>query len=69
MKLLLILLIIPLLIIPAFAQTNSQTLATEKGTLDVKLSYDDITPGQETKLDIEFINPHTKKFKNILIIS
>ena len=63
MKFLLILLIIPLLIIPAFAQTNSQTLATEKGTLDVKLSYDDITPGQETKLNIDFINPHTKKIQ------
>jgi len=63
MKFLLILLLIPLLIIPAFAQTNSQTLSTEKGTLDVKLSYDEIIPEQETKLDIEFINPHTKKIQ------
>ena len=41
--------------------TNSQTLPTEKGTLDVKLSYDEIIPGQQTKLNIDFINPQTKK--------
>ena len=63
MKFLIILLLIPVLIIPVFAQTNSQTHATEKGTLDVKLSYDDIMPGQETKLDIDFINPQTKKIQ------
>lgn len=63
MKFLIILFLIPLLIIPAFAQTNSQTLSTEKGTLDVKLSYDDIMPGQETKLAIDFINPYTKKIQ------
>jgi hypothetical protein len=53
--------LIPLLISPAFAQTNSQILSTEKGTLDVKLSYDEIIPGQQTKLSIDFINPQTKK--------
>ncbi|MBI3254786.1 MAG: copper-binding protein, partial [Nitrosarchaeum sp.] len=46
MRFLIILLLIPLLISPAFAQTNSQTLPTEKGTLDVKLSYDKIILGQ-----------------------
>jgi hypothetical protein len=60
-RFLIALLLIPLLIIPAFAQTNSQTLPTEKGTLDVKLSYDEIVPGQQTKLNIDFINPQTKK--------
>jgi hypothetical protein len=60
-RFLIALLLIPLLIAPAFAQTNSQTLPTEKGTLDVKLSYDKIIPGQETKLGIDFINPQTKK--------
>jgi len=62
-RFLLVLLLIPLLIIPAFAQTNSQTLSTEKGTLDVKLSYDKIIPGQQTKLNIDFINPQTKKIQ------
>ncbi|MGI0057414.1 MAG: CFI-box-CTERM domain-containing protein [Nitrosarchaeum sp.] len=63
MRFLIALLLIPLLIIPAFAQTNSQTLSTEKGTLDVKLSYDKIIPGQQTKLNIDFINPQTKKIQ------
>ena len=63
MRFLIVLLLIPLLIAPAFAQTNSQTLPTEKGTLDVKLSYDKIIPGQQTKLNIDFINPQTKKIQ------
>jgi len=60
-RFLIALFLIPLLITPVFAQTNSQTLPTEKGTLDVKLSYDEIILGQQTKLNIEFINPQTKK--------
>lgn len=63
MKFLIAMFLIPLLIIPAFAQTNSQILPTEKGTLDVKLSYDEIIPGQQTKLNIDFINPQTKKIQ------
>jgi hypothetical protein len=62
-RFLIALLLIPLLITPVFAQTNSQTLPTEKGTLDVKLSYDKIVPGEQTKLLIEFINPQTKKIQ------
>ena len=63
MKVLFLLLLVPLLITPAFAQTNSQTLPTEKGTLEVKLSYDDIIPGQLTTLNTEFINPQSKKIQ------
>ncbi|MCV0412446.1 CFI-box-CTERM domain-containing protein [Nitrosarchaeum sp.] len=63
MKFVLVMLLIPLLIIPAFAQTNSQTLQTEKGTLDVKLAYDDIISGEQTNLHIDFINPQTKKIQ------
>ena len=59
MKFLLILLLIPFFTIPAFAE--SQTLATDQGTLDVKLSYENIKPGELTKLPIEFINPMTQK--------
>ena len=55
MKVLFALLLIPLLIIPAFAE--SQTLPTDKGTLDLKLSYDDVVPEELTRLVIEFINP------------
>ena len=48
---------------PAFGQTNSQTLPTEKGTLDVKLSYDEINPGQLTTLKTDFLNPQTQKIQ------
>ena len=59
MKFLLVLLLIPLFIIPAFAE--SQTLSTDKGTLDVKLSYEEIKTGELTRLPIEFINPMLQK--------
>jgi len=63
MKFLFALLLIPLLVTPAFAQTNSQTLPTEKGTLDVKISYNEIIPGQLTTLKTDFINPQTQKIQ------
>jgi len=63
MKVIFVLLIIPFLILPAFAQTNSQTLPTEKGTLDVKLTYDEIKPDIQTKIKIDFINPQTQKIQ------
>ena len=63
MKVLIALLLIPLLITPAFAQTNSQTLPTDKGTLDVKLSYDDPVPGELTTLRTDFINPQTQNIQ------
>jgi len=57
------LLFIPLLTSSAFAQTNSQTLVTDKGTLEVKISYDEIIPGQLTTLNTDFINPQTQKIQ------
>jgi len=63
MKIIFILLIIPFLILPAFAQTNSQTLPTEKDTLDVKLTYDKIEPNIQSKIKIDFINPQTQKIQ------
>lgn len=59
MKFLLMLLLIPLLVIPAFAE--SQTMSTEEGTLDVKLTHDTIQPNIQTKINIDFINPQTQK--------
>lgn len=59
MKFLFALLLIPLLVIPAYGE--SQVLSTEKGTLDVKLTYDVIEPNIQTKINIDFINPQTKK--------
>jgi len=61
MKLLFVLLLFPLLIIPAYAE--SQTLPTEKGTLDVKLTYDKIEQNIQTKMSIDFINPFTQKIQ------
>ncbi|MHA7648175.1 CFI-box-CTERM domain-containing protein [Nitrosopumilus sp. S4] len=59
MKVIFALLLIPLLLIPAFAE--SQTMSTDKGTLDVKLTYDPIEPNTQTKINIDFINPQTQK--------
>ncbi|WP_428325243.1 CFI-box-CTERM domain-containing protein [Nitrosopumilus sp.] len=59
MKFLFALLLVPLLMVPAFAET--QTLPTDKNTLDVKLTYDPIEPGVQTKINIDFINPQTQK--------
>jgi hypothetical protein len=64
MKLLFVLLLIPLLVIPAFAE--SQTLPTEKNTLDVKISHDTIESGELSKIKIDFINPFTEKYKFML---
>jgi hypothetical protein len=61
MKFLFALLLVPLLIIPAFAE--SQTLPTEKGTLDVKLTYEPIEPNIKNKISIDFINPFTQKIQ------
>lgn len=59
MKLLFALLLIPFLLIPAYAET--QTLPTDKGTLDVKLSHDPIEPNTQTRISIDFINSQTQK--------
>ena len=61
MKFLFALLLVPLLIIPAYAET--QTLPTEQGTLDVKLTHEPIQPGVLTKMNIDFINPFTQKIQ------
>lgn len=54
-----LMLMIPMLIVPAFAET--QTLPTEDGTLDVRLTYDAIEPGNQTRIGIDFINPQTQR--------
>ncbi len=61
MKFLLMLLLVPILFIPAFAE--SQTIQTDKGTLDVKLTYEPIEPNTQTKINIDFINPQTQKIQ------
>lgn len=59
MKLLFALLLVPFLLIPAYAET--QTLSTDKGTLDVKLTHEPIEPSMQTRINIDFINPQTQK--------
>jgi hypothetical protein len=61
MKTLLVLLFVPFMVIPAFAE--SQTLPTEQGTLDVKLTYDTINQDILNKIGIGFINPQTQKIQ------
>ena len=56
-----LLLMIPVLVVPAFAET--QTLPTEDGTLDIKLTYDAIESGDQTRIGIDFINPTTQKIQ------
>lgn len=63
MRYFILLLLIPCLFVPVFAQTNTQTLPTEKGTLDVKISYDKIIPGELTTINTDFINPQTKNIQ------
>ena len=50
--------LIPLLIIPAYGET--QTLPTDKGTLDIKLTYDDIVVGELNSIRVDFLNGKTK---------
>ena len=63
MKILFGLLLIPLLFTTAFAQSNEHVMSTDKGTLDVKLSYGEITTGELTTLRTDFINPQTQKIQ------
>ncbi|RNJ79869.1 MAG: copper-binding protein, partial [Nitrosopumilus sp. B06] len=58
MRAVLVLLIIPLLIVPAYAE--SQTSPTSKGVLDVKLTYDPIELDKEAAIRVDFINPVTQ---------
>lgn len=63
MKILIALLLVPFLILPAFAQLNAQVLPTDQGTLDVDFSTTPATidPGDIVKFNIDFINPNTEK--------
>ncbi|HSF28634.1 MAG TPA: CFI-box-CTERM domain-containing protein [Nitrosopumilaceae archaeon] len=64
MKILLILILLTLVIFPAYAQEQSeqQVVSTDKGTLQVGLSTvpADPLPEEQTKLKIDFINKNTK---------
>ena len=52
------LLLIPLLTLPV---VFGAVATTDGGALDVDFSYPDVKPGEEIKMDIDFINPTTQK--------
>lgn len=64
MKILLTLVMLTLMILPVYAQEQSeqQIVLTDKGTLEVGLSTIPVhpQPGEQTKLKIDFINKSTK---------
>lgn len=63
MRLLLLLLLVPVFVIPAFA--DSQQLPTDKGTLLVKIETNPEKPtiDEQTKIKISFINPKTNEIQ------
>lgn len=48
-----------LLLLPILAHAESQTAPTDGGILDVRVTYDTITPGEPAPILIEFVNPRT----------
>jgi len=65
LKFLAILLLMPLILFPAFAQNYNQVLPSDKGTLNVGITTIPEKPvaGGVTKFQIDFINPKTEKIQ------
>ena len=65
LKFLAILLLMPLILFPAFAQNYNQVLASDKETLNVGITTIPEKPvaGGITKFQIDFINPKTEKIQ------
>lgn len=61
----LLVLLIPLIVYPAFAKQYNEVLQTDKGTLNVGISTIPENPvaGEITKFQIDFINPKTEKIQ------
>ena len=47
------------LLLPILAHAESQTAPTDGGILNVRVTYDTITPGEPSPILIEFVNPRT----------
>ena len=62
LKIILALLLIPLLIIPAFAEEFEQVLPSEQGTLNIGLSVEPASDSM-SKLNIGWLNPMTDKIQ------
>ena len=65
MKFLYILLLLPLVMYPAFSQNYDQVLPSDIGTLNVGIATipEDPLPGDIVKFKIDFINPKTEKIQ------
>ena len=64
MKIILALLLVPLLITPAFAEEFDQVLPSEQGTLNIGLSVEQETESTSiSKLNIVWLNPITNKIQ------
>ena len=65
LKFLLLLLLIPLVVYPAFGQNYQQVLPSDIGTLNVGITTipENPVPGGVTKFKIDFINPKTNKIQ------
>ena len=48
-----------LVLLPLLAHAESQTVSTDGGILDVRVTYDAIMPGEPAPILIEFVNPNT----------
>ena len=59
MRIMLVILLAPLLAVPAFAET--QNLPTSDGTLNVEITHDPIELDAQNKIGIDFINPQTER--------
>ena len=59
MRLFAALFLIPLILIPAYAEV--QEGSTDKNALDVRITYDSIEPDTQTRIEVDFVNPTTKK--------
>ena len=49
----------PPLSAPAASYADTQTAPTEKGTLEIRLEYDEIKPDEKSNIRVDFLNPVT----------
>ena len=50
-----------IMFLPLLAHAESQTVSTDGGILDVRVTYDTIVPGESSPIAIEFVNPRTER--------
>ena len=63
MRALLALSVLAVLSVTGAAYAETQTVPTEDGTLDVRITYDEMVPDEESKIKVDFLNPVTKNIQ------